>query len=196
MDDINNNGSIEKNNSRKVGSNSSNPQQSATSAGNPESDILGLRNRQTTVSQNPSPSDVKSDDADKKDDKKKKPRHHVWAISDAHSERMFNRVKKKIPTRHSGAAAEIIKRQIGSLSPPFYHIKEDLSMLTFEHLPFQLTDEQMEIVQSRFRHTNIPVHCRTIAKCETFEALLATVDALSKFVDMAKAQKALKEECL
>lgn len=69
-------------------------------------------------------------------------------------------------------------------------------MLTFEQLPFQLTDEQMEIVQSRFRHTSVPVHCQAIAKCETFEDLLATVDALNAFVDMAKAQRALKEEYL
>ena len=69
-------------------------------------------------------------------------------------------------------------------------------MLTFEQLPFQLTDEQMEIVQARFRHANIPVHCQTLARCETFEDLLTTVDAISKFVDMAKAQKVLREEYL
>lgn len=78
MDNTNNNSSIEKNNSRKVGGRNNIPQQPAPFAANPESDILGLRSRQTTVSQNtPQVNNMPNEasapvNADKKDEKKKK----------------------------------------------------------------------------------------------------------------------------
>lgn len=77
MDDINNGSSMGQNNSCKVGGNRGMPQQSSadgsvSAGGASQSDSMGLRNRQTTVSQSSASTRSEIDGSEKKDDEKKR----------------------------------------------------------------------------------------------------------------------------